>query len=161
MSGGIAANIEIVGLDDLIRDIKKAGGDAEPLVTAALTNSATHVQQEVRTRAPHAFGTLQRSVLPEVRYPTAEVSVQESYGRDVEEGTGPHTPPSDAIERWIKKRGIPSNALWPIIKTIEKRGTRAQPFFKPGWEASQGYIGDQFDKVMDRLMSVLMGRRGA
>ncbi|MFA5999211.1 MAG: hypothetical protein WC747_04300 [Candidatus Babeliales bacterium] len=128
-------------------------------MTAALTNSTTHVQQEVRSRAPHAFGTLQRSVLPEVRYPVGEVSVQESYGRDVEEGTGPHTPPSDAIERWVKKKGLPGSALWPIIKTIEKRGTRAQPFFKPGWEASQSYIGEQFDKVMDKLMSALMGRR--
>lgn len=161
MSGGLAINMKIDGLDDLIRDIKKAGGDAEPLVTAALTNSTTHVQQQVRQRAPHAFGTLQRSVLPEVRYPVGEVTVQESYGRDVEEGTGPHTPPSDAIERWAKKKGLPSSALWPIIKTIQKRGTKAQPFFAPGWEASQGYIGDQFDKVMDRLMSVLLGRRGA
>ena len=160
MSGGLAVNVEIDGLNDLIRDIRKAGGDAEPLVTAALTNSSTHVQQEVRGRAPHAFGTLQRSVLPEVHYPTAEVTVQEAYGRDVEEGTGPHTPPSDAIERWIRKKGIPSKALWPIIKTIEKRGTKAQPFFKPGWEASQGYIDDQFQKVMDRMLSVLMGRRG-
>ena len=159
MSGGLAVNVEVVGLNELIRDIKKAGGDAEPLVTAALTNSTTHVQQEVRQRAPHAFGTLQRSVLPEVRYPVGEVSVQESYGRDVEEGTGPHTPPSDAIERWIKKKGLPNSALWPIIKTIEKRGTKAQPFFKPGWEASQEYINSQFERVLDKLISALMGRR--
>ena len=160
MSGGLAVNYQIEGLNELIRDIHKAGGDAEPLVTAALTNSVTHGQQEIRQRAPHAFGTLQRSVLTEVRYPEGEITVQESYGRDVEEGTGPHTPPSDAIERWIKKKGIPSNALWPIIKTIQKKGTRAQPYFAPGWEASQGYISDQFDKVMDKLMSALMGRRG-
>ena len=159
MSGGLAVNVEVEGLNELIRDIKKAGGDAEPLVTAALTNSTTHVQQEVRQRAPHAFGTLQRSVLPEVRYPVGEVSVQESYGRDVEEGTGPHTPPSDAIERWIKKKGLPNSALWPIIKTIEKRGTKAQPFFKPGWEASQEYINSQFERVLDKLISALMGRR--
>lgn len=157
---GMAVDVQIVGLDELIRDMKKAGGNAEPLVTAALTNSSTHAQSEIRSRAPHATGTLQRSVLAEVRYPEAEVSVQESYGSDVEHGTGPHTPPSDAIERWIKKKGLPGSALWPIIKTIEKKGTKAQPFFKPGWEASQGYITDQFDKVMDRLMSALMGRRG-
>ena len=156
---GMAVDVEVVGLNDLIHDIKKAGGNAEPLVTAALTNATTHVQQEVRSRAPHAFGTLQRSVLPEVRYPVGEISVQEAYGRDVEEGTGPHTPPSDAIERWVKKKGLPGSALWPIIKTIEKRGTRAQPFFKPGWEASQGFIGEQFDKVMDKLIAALAGRR--
>lgn len=159
MSGGLAVDVEVVGLNDLIRDIKRAGGDAEPLVTAALTNSTTHAQTEIRSRAPHAFGTLQRSVLAEVRFPVGEVTVQESYGSDVEHGTGPHTPPHDAIERWTKKKGIPGSAIWPIIKTIEKRGTKAQPFFKPGWEASQDYINNQFDKVLDKLMSALMGRR--
>ena len=159
MSNGLAVNVKIEGLDELIRDIRKAGGDAEPLVIAALTNSTTHAQGEIRSGAPHAFDTLQRSVLAEVRYPEGQVEAQESYAADVEYGTGPHTPPSDAIERWIKKKGIPSKALWPIIKTIEKRGTKAQPFFKPGWDASQGFIQDQFDKVMGKLMSALMGRR--
>ena len=156
---GMSVNVEVVGLNELIRDIKQAGGDAEPVVKAALVNSTEHVKQQVRQRAPHAFGTLQRSVLPEVRYPVGEVSVQESYGIDVEEGTGPHTVPHDAIERWTKKKGIPGSAIWPIIKTIERRGTKAQPFFKPGWDASQGFINDQFDKVMDKLMAALMGRR--
>ena len=156
---GIAVDIKIEGLPELIHDIKKAGGDAEPLVTAALTNSTAHAQSEIRERAPHAFGTLQRSVLAEVNYPEGRVEAQESYAPDVEYGTGPHTPPSDSTERWIKKKGIPSKALWPIIKTIERRGTKAQPFFKPGWEASQGFINDQFDKVMDKLMAALMGRR--
>ncbi len=155
----MAVSVEIIGLNDLIRDVKKAGGDAEPLVTAALSNSTTHVQQEVRQRAPHAFGTLQRSVLPEVRYPVGEVVVNESYGRDVEEGTGPHTPPHEAIERWAVKKGIPKGVSWAIVNSIKKKGTRAQPFFKPGWEASQNFIEDQFDKVMDRLVNVLAGGR--
>ncbi len=160
MSGGLTVDVEVVGLNDLIKDIHKAGGDAEPLVTAALANSTEHGKQEIRSRAPHAFGTLQRSVLAEVKYPVGEISVQESYAEDVEHGTGPHTPPHDAIERWAKKKGLPKRVSWAIVKTIEKRGTKAQPYFKPGWEASQDYIQMQFEKVMDKLMSALMGRRG-
>lgn len=155
----MAVNVEVEGLNELIKDVKKAGGDAQPLVTAALANSTQKVTQEVRIRAPHAFGTLQRSVLPEVNYPVGEVAVNEKYGRDVEEGTGPHTPPHEAIERWAKKKGLPKGVSWAIVNTIKKRGTRAQPFFKPGWEASQGYINDQFDKVTSRLVTVLMGRK--
>ena len=73
---GIAVDVKIEGLPELIRDIHKAGGDAEPLVTAALTNSTTHAQSEIRSRAPHAFGTLQRSVLAEVNYPEGQVEAQ-------------------------------------------------------------------------------------
>lgn len=153
----LALNVEVEGLESLIKDVRQAGGDAEPLVTAALANSTARVQAETRSRAPHAFGTLQRSILAEVRYPVGEVSVQEKYGRMVEEGTVPHMPPPQAIERWVKKKGLPSSALWPIIQTIKKKGTRAQPFFVPGWEASQDFIQDQFGRVMDRLLSVLKG----
>lgn len=159
MSSGLSVSVEIKGLNDLIGDIKKAGGDAEPLVTAALANSTQHVTENVRQRAPHAFGTLQRSVLPEVRYPMGEVVVNESYGRDVEEGTGPHTPPHEAIERWAVKKGIPKGVSYAIVNAIKKRGTKAQPFFKPGWEASQNFIEEQFDKVTERLISVLAGGR--
>lgn len=155
----MAVDFKVDGLDELIRDLKQAGGDAEPLVTAALANSTQHGTQEIRSRAPHAFGTLQRSVLPEVRYPIGEIAVNEPYGKDVEEGTGPHTPPHEAIERWAQKKGLPKGVSWAIVNTIKKKGTKAQPFFKPGWEASQDYINEQFDKVTSRLLTVLQGRR--
>lgn len=155
----MAVNVEVEGLSELVRDIKKAGGDAKPLVQAALANSTQEVTQQVRQRAPHAFGTLQRSVLPEVRYPIGEVAVNEPYGKNVEEGTGPHTPPHAAIERWARKKGLPNGVSWAIVNTIKKRGTKAQPFFKPGWEASQGFISEQFDKVTERLLTALAGRR--
>jgi hypothetical protein len=155
----MAVSVEIVGLNDLIKDFHKAGGDAEPLVTGALANSTQHVTENVRQRAPHAFGTLQRSVLPEVRYPMGEVVVNESYGRDVEEGTGPHAVPHEAIERWAQKKGIPKGISYAIVNSIKKKGTRAQPFFKPGWEASQNFIEEQFDKVTERLLSIMAGGR--
>ena len=99
----LATNIEIKGLKELERDLKKAGKDTRPLVTAALANSTEHTKQNIREGAPHAFGTLQRSVLAQVDYPVGEVTVQEKYGIDVEEGTGPHMPPISSIERWVKK----------------------------------------------------------
>lgn len=155
----MAVNVKVEGLDELISDVKKAGSDARPLVQAALANSTEHGKQEIRSRAPHAFGTLQRSVLPFVRYPVGEITVQEKYGVDVEYGTDPHRPPHEPIERWARKKGLPKGVSWAIVNSIAKKGTRAQPFFQPGWEASQDYINGQFTKVMDRLMAAL-SRRG-
>ena len=154
----MAVEVKIDGLDDMIRDFKRAGGNAQPLVSAALANSTQHVVQEVRPRTPHAFGTLQRSVLAEVNYPVGEVKVNEPYGIDVEEGTGPHAVPHEAIERWAQKKGIPKGVSYAIVNSIKKKGTRAQPFFKPGWEASQNYIQEQFEKVIDRLTVALAGK---
>ena len=152
-------DIKIEGLDELIRDMKKAGMNAEPLVTAALTNSASHTQQQMRQRAPHAFGTLQRSILPEVNYPEAEVAANVEYAAAVETGTQPHRPPHDAIQRWAAKKGLPKGVSFAIVKSIQKKGTRPQPFFLPGWEASQEYIESQFTKVMDRMINIIITGR--
>lgn len=156
MSGKV---IEIVGLNELIADMKRAGARVEDVVMGALRNSTRKVQMNVRERAPHVTGTLQRSVLAEINYPEGIVEVQEKYGEDVEYGRGPTNVSPTVIQRWAKKKGIPESMVWPIIQTIRRKGTKAHPFFEPGWTSSQEYIADQFEKVGDKLLSLLEGRR--
>ena len=151
------ANIEIQGLDELMRDVKQAGGDATRLVAAAMTNSATKIQQEARKRAPHRTGTLQRSIMPEGKFPNMLVAVNEKYGVFLEEGTGIYgkkgsaiTPKAAKVMRFKGKDGI--------VFTKKVKGIRPKPFFKPGIEASLSYIQDQFTNVVDRIMRELSGR---
>lgn len=150
-------DLKIDGLNDLIRDIKRAGGNAEPLVRAALTNSAQKVQQEARQRAPHRTGTLQRSIMPEIDYPRAEVAVNEKYGIFIEEGTGVYGPNHSPITpRRAKVLAFTVGGSAVFTKMV--KGMRARPFFKPGWEASQGFIRHQFDEVSERLVKALAGK---
>lgn len=148
----MSLKVEIVGLDDLLRDVKRAGGDAKPLVTAALFNSGNLVQRNVRNRAPHRTGTLQRSILNEVKYPAATVTVNEKYGQYIEQGTRPHdiTPVNKQALYW-------KGALNPY-KKIHHPGTKARPFFGPGVEASHEGIIDQFTKVIERLVREMAGK---
>lgn len=154
----LSQNVEVIGLQEFIDDVERAGGDVQPLITAALANATQHSAEEIRSGAPHATGALQRSTLAEVDYPTGFVRVNEDYGSDVEYGTSPHMPNVSAIEQWVKKKGLPSDALWPIVQTIKKRGTRAQPFFAPGVSRSEPYVLSQFAIVADRLMDILTGK---
>ena len=148
----MSLSVEIVGLTDLVKDVKRAGGDAKPLVKAALFNSSREIQRNVRSRAPHRTGTLQRSVLQTIEYPTATVTVDEKYGEYIEKGTRPHliTPKNKQALFW-------KGALNPY-KSVKHPGTRANPFFKPGVEESSNYIEDQFMKVIERLVRELAGR---
>ena len=157
MSMRTDVNIEVEGLNDLIRDVKRAGGDARPLVTAALTNSATRTQSEQRRRAAHRTGTLQRSILPQVHYPTAEVEVHEKYGIFVEKGTGIYGPRHRPITPKSAKV-LAFKAGGSMVFTKKVLGMKPRPFFKPGWQAAQPFIRSQFDQVTARLVAVMAGR---
>lgn len=148
----MSLSVEVVGLTDFVKDIKRAGGDARPLIKAALFNSSREVQRNVRQRAPHRTGALQRSVLQTIAYPTAKVTVDEKYGEYIEKGTAPHliTPKGKKALFW---KGAPNP-----YKSIKHPGTKAKPFFAPGVEASSEYIAEQFKKVINRLVSELAGR---
>lgn len=47
----------------------------------------------------------------------------EDYGYFVDQGRNPgRFPPKDAIQNWMRLKGIPQEALWPIMVKIKKAG---------------------------------------
>lgn len=145
-------NIYIDGLNEFLADVKKAGLDAKPLISSALTNAATITQRNIRQEAPHKTGSLQRSVMTFMSYPTATVTEQEKYGRYVEEGTRPHV-----IQATNKKALFWKGALNPY-KAVRHPGTKANPFFERGVNRSVNEVQAQFSKVMDKLVTIMAGR---
>lgn len=155
----LALEYKIEGLQELLADARAIGAQgADKLIMAALRNSASRTQSEQRKRAPHRTGTLQRSILVDIDYPSAEISVQEKYGIWIEEGTGIYGPTGQPIRPRSKKAlafkigGVPV-----VVKSV--KGKRAKPFFKPGYEAAKPYIDSQFDTVGDKLEQALAGKR--
>lgn len=151
-------NVEFRGLDSLISGCTAAGYDVEPLMRVHIANSVTEITGRTRSLAPHATGTLQRSILPEMSYPTSRVKVNVPYGIFVETGTRPHWPPIDPIRQWASKVGFTGPAFL-VARAIASRGTRAQPFWAPGIEQSLPAINRETVLVANRLMAVLAGRR--
>jgi len=147
----MSLSVQITGFDDFAKDVRAAGLNAEPLVEAALQNSATKIQSSVRDRAPHRTGSLQRSVLATVSSDQATVRVEERYGIFVEEGTQPH------IITPVNKKALFWSGAFSPVKSVMHPGTKAQPFFTPGVDASRPYIVDTFTKVMERLVTVMAG----
>lgn len=149
----LKGEVQIVGLKELVADAKSVGASgADKVVRAALINSMTEIQKQARERAPHRTGTLQRSILPELNYPTAIVAVNEKYGLYLEEGTGPY----DIVPK-NKKALFWKGAAHPV-KRVHHPGLKARPFFWPGVEASKGFIDNQFTIVISRLTEALAGR---
>lgn len=144
-------SITVDGWDDFIVGVDLANNSVQDLLNAGLQNSVTEIQSNVRQRAPHKTGNLQRSVLTSVNYPTAQVIVDEVYGTYVENGTAPH----DIFPK--NKKALYWNGAFSPVKAVHHPGTRAQPFFAPGVDASLAYVDDQLTKIADKLISFMAG----
>lgn len=153
----MSLTVEVSGLEDLIHDVNQAGGNAVPLMKAAITNSVNHIQSNARALAPHRTGTLQRSIQTQVDYPDGKVEVGEKYGVYLEEGTGIYgdrgtriTPKAAKVLAWKGSGGM--------VFARSVAGIKARPFFRPGIEKSADYIAEQFVKVIERLTTGLAGK---
>ena len=153
----MALSVAVDGLDSLVKDAKQQGAHAERLVRAALVNSTNRIQSNTRRLAPHKTGTLQRSILPNVSYPNAQVEVNEKYGQYIEYGTGIYGKTGNRITPKTKKALYFKVAGQPVFARSVK-GMKAKPFFKPGVEQSQVYIHEQFVKVIELLVKGLAGK---
>lgn len=153
----LKTDITIEGLNELRADIEAAGGNSDRLVMSALTNSTTRTQSEIRKRARHRTGTLQRSVLGEITFPSAEVAVHEKYGIFWEEGTGIYGPKGEPI-RPKQAKALAFTKGGQLIFAKSVKGMRAQPFFKPGVEAARPYVRSTFNQVIDILTRGLAGK---
>lgn len=153
----MALSVEIVGFDQLIADVQRAGGKSEPLMRAAITNSVNEIQKSARAGAAHRTGTLQRSIQTQVNYPNGQVQVGEKYGIFVEEGTGIYGSKGTRITpKTAKVLAFTSGGSKVFARS--SKGMKARPFFKPAIEGSADYIADQFVKVIDILARGLAGK---
>jgi len=62
---------------------------------------------------------------------TVEIVGDASYTQDVDKGTRPHMPPSDALEAWGKRHGFPAGSGFMIARAISQHGTKAANFIEP------------------------------
>jgi HK97 gp10 family phage protein len=126
--------------------------------------------REARRRAPKAASTLTNSIRPS--RPSAlegVVSAGADYARMVETGTGTHgpmglaserMPPVDAIYDWVRVAQVhprdpdmdQEGLAFVIARSIAQRGTPAQPFMEPAFDALRPRAERLIDKAISRAM---------
>lgn len=65
------------------------------------------------------------------------------YGRNIEEGTDPHVPDARKIRAWVREKLRPANPARTaalIMRSIQRKGTRARPFIKPVYDRAASYF---------------------
>lgn len=118
---------------DLLKDRFSHG------VEKGIKKSTDKVGHDAKENAPRYLGNLKRSIVPRVPPENSGVKMigevfQDpkiaSYGKVVEFGSRPHTPPLKPIKMWAKKKGLEGKggAIWTSIR---KHGTKPHPYMRP------------------------------
>ena len=84
------------------------------------------------------------------------------YGKFIDEGRNPTkaTAPSnptlyEEIKKWVKVKGIPEEAAWPITKKIHEEGYKARPFlylFYNDVKVIADIMGEEFAKYIVKTL---------
>lgn len=131
MAGGSRV-VKVGSLAELHEAIER---DLTQLIEQRLVRAARKVATVARGRAlwnaPHAFGALRDSIV-EINTPDGgTVRAAAAHAMAVEVGSRPHMPPVDAIEAWVKLRGMqgltekhPTGAMHAMRNAIRAHSTR-------------------------------------
>lgn len=146
--------ISAKGLDKLVAKLT-GGAIIRDELRVAFTRSAILVESEAKKLAPVDRGRLRAGITHAVdssQFPTwAEVGTNASYAKAVHEGRRPGImPPVKAIEGWAKRKGL---SAWAVAKSIEKHGTKPNPFLADALDAMRPKIEKEFTGAIERMRS--------
>lgn len=78
----------------------------------------------------------------------------------IEEGRTPGSapPPRGALLPWLKKKGIPERAEYPIRMKIAREGLQGQPFpyIDPALDQEAGMLDDLADEILDEVSRAIV-----
>lgn len=158
-------SMHVKGLDELQRGFAKAGASYKPLMTEAMRNGTTKLQNEARENIRKNGTTYQGNLAKNTRrrdpvtHEKGIVAVGELYGGAVEFGRkAGKRPPVAPIERWAAvKLGAPG-AGFAIARKIGRVGTKPQPFLEPAMRDNADYVLKQFEDAANIIMLQIVGK---
>lgn len=118
---GMSSARVVIDLSQLVR----SGGS----VDRDLERRAIRVSTKARALCPVHFGRLRASIHQrKVRDLIWEVVADANYAIYVHEGTRPHFPPPQKLERWARLHGFPPGGGFLVARAISEEGTEGRPF---------------------------------
>ncbi|WP_020396106.1 hypothetical protein [Thiolinea disciformis] len=95
---------------------------------------AARTAAQVQPLAPHATGQLARSIRPIRTATGADVLMDTAYAQAVHDGrkAGYRSDLEDLsdLSAWMRVKGIPESALYPIARQLQRFGTKPVPFLR-------------------------------
>lgn len=126
--------------ENLVANGTNATGELATSIRLPPTGDSRHqVSREVHVEAAHALfvelGTKAKGAASSLSTVAQDARNRMGYRYGITPG-GPIPPGS--LDAWMRARGIPADADYPIRAAIGRTGIRAQPYFFPAVEVAMG-----------------------
>ena len=142
-------NMRIEGLDELLANADKVGGELQGKLFNAMNEATALVKGDAQAvkvgRFKNRTGNLRRSINRRVEGPhRGVVSTSEEYGAHVEFGTRPHVIYPKKGRFLVFKN---QSGQKVFAKKINHPGSKPYPFMRPAFEDNIGKIQDIYAKI--------------
>jgi phage protein, HK97 gp10 family len=132
----VASNIEIIGLDKVLKRNREILDRFAVEVERALEQTAQETANIAKEKVPVDTGNLRQNI--QVERPNRFLRIVHTgaaqYAPYVEFGTSPHFPPLQPIKRWALRKLGDERAGYPVAKKIAQAGTEEKPYMRPAFE---------------------------
>lgn len=157
-----AFSIRIEGLDRLVADAEKVGGELPGLMRQAMAKSVTMVKNSAREVRTDSFknqtGTLRRSITGEVQSASrgrVYVASPANYGIYVEEGTRPHVITPKGGKKFL---AFKVDGRVVFARRVNHPGSKPYPFMEPAFRDNAPKILEEYSKLGQIVVSRLAGK---
>jgi HK97 gp10 family phage protein len=175
IAAAMGINLKIKGLDAAIKNANKIASTARKETQAALNDFGLRVDGTAKQLAPADEGRLRNSIFNQPGNLSMKVGAATIYAAFLEFGTRKYAAqyvaslPADwksyaatfkgssggsfdellkAIMGWVKRKGIDSDAAYPIALKIIREGIKPKPFLYPAINANLKQLQDDLNNVI-------------
>ena len=110
-------------------------------------NFVARAASYLKDHTPAATGNLRNSIMPSTNPNGGTVLIGANYAGLVHEGRPAGAVSASAIKDWAKVKGLPDGAWMAIARSIEKYGTKGQPWVRDFMRSSE--LQTMLKKSMD------------
>ena len=165
---GTRLKLTLKGFDDLLEQIKNAGGDIKPATERALQTSANLVTNEIRAGAVQRNVPTDNLITPAPKWNGNRCSVEVGFTLGAYDSKNPSSgylalfkeygAPAGGGVRTVKEPGIVAR-VDVDFKTLDKSRGRvsANPFIRPALEQNQKAIRKQQEAALNEILKGLKG----
>ncbi len=149
----MSVELQIDGLKEMTAMLKRAPEVAIKHVNTAIIGAITAVEVEAKKEAPIGVTKDLHNEWSKVFKPLeGKLSSQKPYASAVEYGTPPHKVNVEEITPWAESKGL---SPWAVAKSIERKGTKANPFFKRAVANSEQRVNTIFGGTINAIIKEL------
>ena len=142
--------LKIKNLDRLIDITEQFPAIAEKHVNQAIARSIVRILGQEKREAPFGVtGHLRDNWATNFGRFTGSLRSNSEYSAAVEYGTSPHYVSPQQLAPWAAKKGLNPYA---VSKSILKKGTKANPFFKRSVSSQESDVQNEFDIAIKNIL---------